>query len=128
MRIVAILIASILFGTLHATTAYRCIDARGAIAFQDHPCDSNAQQKRLTLPDDPSPQTPAMQQPTDDANPPAPIATMPPTPRIAPPSFFLCTRYDGSRYINDTGQGGSALVPLGVLGVPGRSLSDAYGG
>ena len=30
--------------------------------------------------------------------------------------------------MSETGQGGSALVPLGMLGVPGRSLSDAYGG
>ena len=30
--------------------------------------------------------------------------------------------------MSDTGEGGSALVPLGVLGVPGRSLADAYGG
>jgi hypothetical protein len=29
--------------------------------------------------------------------------------------------------MSDTGEGGSALVPLGVLGVPGRSLADAYG-
>jgi hypothetical protein len=47
---------------------------------------------------------------------------------IPPPSFYLCTRYDGSRYISDTGEGGSALVPLGVLGIPNRSLADAYGG
>ncbi len=47
--------------------------------------------------------------------------------RVAsPPDFYLCTRYDGTRYISDTGEGGSALVPLGVLGVPGRSLADAY--
>jgi hypothetical protein len=57
-----------------------------------------------------------------------PVTEVPPPPTIPPPEFFLCTRYDGSRYISDTGEGGSALVPLGVLGIPNRSLADAYGG
>lgn len=128
MRIAALLPALALSGTLHAATAYKCVDAHGDIAFQDHPCDPNARQNRLTLPDDPSPPAPVAEQSIDSTIP-APTEETPPSmARVAPPSFYLCTRYDGSRYISDTGQGGSALVPLGVLGVPGRSLSDAYGG
>lgn len=127
MRTIAMLIGFAAVGVLHAATAYKCVDARGAIAFQDHPCESNVRQSRLTLPDDPSPPpAPIVDQETVSAN--APSIDPTPIARIAPPSFYLCTRYDGSRYISDTGQGGSALVPLGVLGVPVRSLADAYGG
>ena len=45
-----------------------------------------------------------------------------------PPEFFLCTRHDGSRYASDDGRGGRSAVPLGMLGVPERSLAQAYGG
>ncbi len=117
---------------LHAATVYKCIDAKGAIAFQDHPCTAGTRQTTLHLPDA-SPVSPA---PVNDASDtgvaPAPASAQipsPPTlPGEPPPSFYLCTRYDGSRYISDTGESGSALVPLGVLGVPNRSLADAYGG
>jgi hypothetical protein len=114
-----------------ATTAYKCTDARGAVSFQDQPCRAGTRQQTIALPDA-APATPA---PTVDATPPdsapapAPVVDTPPAPPpIPPPAFYLCTRYDGSRYVSDTGQGGSALVPLGVLGTPNRSLADAYGG
>jgi hypothetical protein len=116
---------------LYAATAYKCVDAHGAISFQDQPCRSGSRQQTIALPDDPpvrsksaetNPPEPPPPEPTAPA---APVASKPATP---PPSFYLCTRYDGSRYMSDSGQGGSALVPLGVLGVPGRSLADAYGG
>jgi hypothetical protein len=117
-------------GTLHAATAYKCADANGAISFQDQPCRRGSRQQVLVLPDEPSsPQTPTDMPPDVSSMPPAPVAAQaPPPPQIPPPAFYLCTRYDGSRYISDTGQGGSAAVPLGVLGVPNRSLADAYGG
>jgi hypothetical protein len=117
---------------LHAATAYKCIDARGAIAFQDHPCASGTKQSRMYLPDEapPPPAPPANAQASETNEPeavaPAPLPAQEPV--IPPPRFFLCTRYDGSIYMSDTGQGGSALVPLGVMGIPGRSLADAYGG
>jgi hypothetical protein len=119
--------------SLHATTVYKCVDAKGAIAFQDHPCASSTRQSTMRLPDVPPPPPPA-DEPADmdtDSAPPPEIAEAPPEPDIPgipPPNFYLCTRYDGTRYMSDTGEGGSALVPLGVLGVPGRGLADAYGG
>ena len=93
--------------TASAATAYKCVDAKGAITFQDQPCRAGTKEKRIPLRE---------------------FAPPPPPPRMVPPKFYLCTRYDGSRYLSDTGEPGSALVPLGVLGVPGRSLADAYGG
>lgn len=128
-RIVLFLTTLAACGTLHAATAYKCVDARGGITFQDRPCRAGTEQHKIALPDSaPAPQAPADTPPSPPPEPPTsslmdePLAP----PRIPPPAFFLCTRYDGTTYISDTGEGGSALVPLGVLGVPGRSLADAY--
>jgi hypothetical protein len=124
-RALAFLLALTSAGATHAATVYKCTDAKGAISFQDRPCAGAAQQQTIAMPDPPPPP------PVSAAPPPAePIAqeieAPQPAPAHPPPQFYLCTRYDGSRYISDTGEGGSALVPLGVMGVPGRSLSDAY--
>jgi hypothetical protein len=129
MRIALALIALAAAGTVHATTVYKCVDARGAVSFQDHPCAASTKQQTIRMPDPPPPPPPApvetvadsIDAPVEDVAPPPPMIPM-----IAPPSFYLCMRYDGTRYISDTGEGGSALVPLGVLGVPGRNLADAY--
>lgn len=117
-------------GTLDAATAYKCVDAKGAISFQDQRCPAGSRQQTLILPDEPSsPEAPTDTLPVAASTPPSAVPVQaPPPPQIPPPAFYLCTRYDGSRYISDTGQGGSAAVPLGVLGVPNRSLADAYGG
>jgi uncharacterized protein DUF4124 len=127
MRIILMLIAIATAGASQAATVFKCTDARGAISFQDHACAASAKQQTIAMPDPPPPEAPA---PPVPAPPEAPLAgsdaSPPPMPRIAPPSFYLCTRYDGTRYVSDTGEGGSALVPLGVLGVPNRSLADAY--
>jgi len=114
-------------GAAHAATVYKCTSTKGAVSFQDRPCTANARQQTIAMPD-PPPSPPPSAEPLPE-EPIAPVAELeppPPLPAIPPPQFFLCTRYDGTRYISDTGEGGSALVPLGVLGVPGRSLSDAY--
>jgi hypothetical protein len=132
MRVLLAAVFLVVAATTHATTAFKCVDAKGNVAFQDHPCTSGAKQSRLYLTDEaPTPPPPAAS--TDDvandATPTAPSIPSPPSlPAVPPPNFFLCVRYDGSRYMSETGQGGSALVPLGVMGVPGRSLADAYGG
>ncbi|HKE46544.1 MAG TPA: DUF4124 domain-containing protein [Rhodanobacteraceae bacterium] len=113
-----------------AATAYKCIDARGAVTFQDKPCPAGAKQSSMTLPDpEPVAPAPVASEPPPPPNPgPDPLPLPPPVVRDPPQQFYLCTRYDGTTYISDTGEGGSALVPLGVMGVPGRSLADAYGG
>jgi hypothetical protein len=116
----------------HAATAYKCVDRHGAVSFQDQPCRTGTKQQTIRLQEfAPPPEAPAA---PDESAPDAyaydapEIAPPPPPPRTTSPQFYLCTRYDGTRYMSDTGQGGSALVPLGVLGVPGRTLADAYGG
>jgi hypothetical protein len=128
LRALAFLVALTSAVALHATTVYKCTDAKGAVSFQDRPCAASAHQQTIAMPDPPPPPPAALVPPPPDEPiaSTAPIETQPPIPLAPPPSFHLCTRYDGTRYISDTGEGGSALVPLGVLGVPGRSLSDAY--
>ncbi len=116
--------------TAQAATAYKCGDAKGAITFQDRPCRAGTKEQQIRLQEfAPPPEPPAAPAEPDYAYDAPDVAPPPPPPpRIDPPMFYLCTRYDGSRYMSDTGQPGSALVPLGVLGIPGRSLAEAYGG
>jgi hypothetical protein len=126
-RALVFLVALTSAAAAHAATVYKCTDAKGAISFQDRPCAASTRQQTIAMPDPPPPPPP------DSVAPPSPTEPVaheiePPqsAPMHPPPQFYLCTRYDGTRYISDTGEGGSALVPLGVLGVPGRSLADAY--
>ncbi len=128
MRIALALIALAAAATVQAATVYKCVDARGSVSFQDRPCRAGAKQQTIAMPDPPPPPPPTPIESVADTPPPAVDDFSPPQPMPfdPPPSFYLCTRYDGGRYISDTGEGGSALVPLGVLGVPGRSLADAY--
>ncbi|MHB1799208.1 MAG: DUF4124 domain-containing protein, partial [Vulcanimicrobiaceae bacterium] len=37
----------------HATEVYRCVDARGRLAFQDQPCPPRSRQRILNLPTPP---------------------------------------------------------------------------
>jgi hypothetical protein len=103
----------------HAASAYKCTRADGSVSFQDQPCTGATKQQRLSLPNDPyvAPADADEQNAEPDApaatNAPARVAA--PAPRTPPPSFFLCSRYDGTRYISQTGKGGGAAVPFGVF-------------
>jgi hypothetical protein len=132
--LIALLLAAFLDVSAHsasAATAYKCVGPRGAISFQDHPCRSGDKQDAIALPDSgpsstaPPPDAAVADAAAPDADPPVQPPAPPPIP---PPAFYLCTRQDGSRYISDTGQRNSTAVPLGVRGVPDRSLADAYSG
>jgi hypothetical protein len=131
----ALFLTSLAFGgTVHAATAYKCVDARGAISFQDQPCRTGQKQKAIRLPDSaPAAETAATAPPPMPAAqpPPQPVPPIPApasVPQIPPPEFYLCTRADGSTYLSEDGQGSSMAVPLGIMGIPNRSLADAYSG
>lgn len=115
-----------------AAEAFKCTAADGSVAFQDHPCARGARQQRVPLPAYALPPAPADAGVADrDATPPPAQTTVPAAPlapREPPPSFFLCTRYDGSRYASDSGAGARHAVPYGLLGGSGRSLARSYGG
>lgn len=110
-----------------AAEAFKCTAADGAVSFQDRPCQGASRQQRLQLPEyAPSPPAPDAVVETKPAESPAPRA--PAAPREPPPSFFLCTRHDGSRYLSDSGVGDRYAVPYGMLSGSGRGLAQAYGG
>ena len=112
----------------HAANAWRCTDSRGAPSFRDHPCDAGQTQHIVPLAADvaaPEPADVEAARETDAAPPSAPAM---PSPRVPAPAFFICTRFDGSRYRNDTGIGASRLVPFGAQGELQGDLASAYGG
>jgi hypothetical protein len=119
----------LMVGHLSAANVYRCIARDGALAYQDHPCGNGMQQQQIHLPDTPVPDVATMPEdpaPTEPALAPSPPIAQ--APRIPPPSFFLCTRYDGSRYLSESGVGSRSAVPYAVLAGSGQSLAQAYGG
>ncbi|MBO9662094.1 DUF4124 domain-containing protein [Dokdonella sp.] len=111
-----------------AADAFKCTAADGSVSFQDRPCRDSSRQERFQLPQyapPPPPADDAVVEATPAGNPQPPE---PSVPREPPPSFFLCTRYDGSRYLSDSGIGDRYAVPYGMLSGSGRSLAQAYGG
>ncbi len=136
MRCTTILVAGLLVlvagGRAHVASVYRCIGTDGSVSFQDQTCRSGQAPHVVHLPDAAtgSPATASVATPADDAASPSDAVAVPTavSPRTPPPDFFLCTRHDGSLYASDDGRGGRSAVPLGMLGVPERSLAQAYGG
>lgn len=115
-----------------AAPAFKCTAADGSVGFQDRPCERGARQQRLQLPEY-APAAPAADSAAaEDVPAAAPAdaaaAAPPPVPRAPSPSFFLCTRYDGSRYSSESGVGDRYAVPYGMLAGSGRSLAQNYGG
>lgn len=113
-----------------AADAFKCTAADGSVSFQDRPCRDASRQQRFQLPQY-APPPPATDEAVVEAAPPEEPqlpAPAPAVPREPPPSFFLCTRYDGSRYLSDSGIGDRYAVPYGMLAGSGRGLAQAYGG
>lgn len=117
-------------GPANALNVYRCVAADGATSYQDRPCARGETQTIVPLADyAPSPES-AVAAPMMDAtpDPAAAVATTPAAPRSAPPSFFLCLRFDGSWYQSADGIGSTRLVPYGMLAGSGQTLAQAFGG
>jgi hypothetical protein len=110
---------------VHAIDVYRC----SGTSFQDKPCSNQQTQRIVHLPDVPVQTSPPVPAPTDDttASTTQPVAPTQAPPRAPPPAFYLCARYDGSVYLSEDGVPGRNAVPLGALGIPGRSLAEAPG-
>ena len=110
-----------------AKNVYKCTTPQGDVAFQDQPCPTGATQTQVWLSDAPA------QAATATPAPPAADTNPPPTPPIAkplaplPPLWVCASADDGSRYFSRNGNPPVRYVPLGVLGYPGQSLSQAYG-
>ncbi|MBS0433056.1 MAG: DUF4124 domain-containing protein [Proteobacteria bacterium] len=115
----------------HAVQIYRCIARDGAVSYQDKPCPPRQKQATVSLQDAPMVSSVPASGSSSPAPAPAPSVAMPMTPLPAPaplPAMYACTRYDDQRqYLSDT-LPGPYTVPMGVLGAPGKSLDQAYGG
>ena len=117
---------------VHAEEVYKCTNSHGAIAYQDHAC--AAGDTETVVPIEPAPTrtptsapAPVADTPPVEVAPPPAAATEPPPPRKPLPPLWLCTRpEDGSQYASRDGVVQPRLVPLGVLGYPGKSLAQAY--
>lgn len=111
-----------------AADVYKCTAADGTVGFQDHPCIASTREERIHFVEyatPPAVQTPAAE-PAAEA-PSAPTVQAPATARAALPAAFLCTRFDGSRYLSDDGVGATNWVPYEAV-QPNRDLASAYGG
>lgn len=136
MRISPLILVVILLSTnsgepAAATSVYRCVGDDGIVKFQDMACQSGESSRKILLPEAPPP--PVVETNRADRKPPVKVVQSA-SPRESTPavefnvSATLCAREDGSRYLSDSGHGEQRAVPLGMLGVPGDSLVDAYAG
>lgn len=129
MRPYFILLASFCLTPLaHASDVYKCTDAHGNVAFQDHPCATGHDQTLVQIKEAPAYSPPPA---TDTAAPPAQptqAAVAAVAPRVPLPPLWVCENAeDGTQYFSRNGAPPVRYVPLGTLGYPGQSLSQAYG-
>jgi len=113
-----------------AGTAYQCTAANGKVAYQDKPCAAGQHQQTLQL-DDSQPQVvpPPATPEAHTAEPPPPPAPPPPVaPSVPLPLLYACVRAtDQTTYLSENGHPEPYLVPFGIVGGGGMSLSQAYG-
>ncbi|THD10634.1 DUF4124 domain-containing protein [Metallibacterium scheffleri] len=111
----------------HATEVYRCVDARGRLAFQDQPCPPRSRQRILNLP------TPPPAVPAPALAPPRPTRSAPPAPPPRPalplPALYRCIRAtDHKPYLSTIGDPQPYAVPLAVLGIQPMSMTRSAPG
>jgi hypothetical protein len=108
---------------------YKCTNALGGVAFQDHACASGeAQTKVHFATDPPEPPPAAAADESDPSHPktdPPPLALPPPAP--VPPMWACLRAEDGTQYVSRDGNPQPRMVPAGVLGIGGKSLAQTYG-
>ena len=131
MRVRLILCASLAaFAAGARAEVHKCVDGAGQVTFQDTECPQGSSDTVVHMaapPHAPPPPTPSD---SGDAPPEPPVATRTrhDTASGVPP-LWLCTRpEDGTQYMSKDGVTPVRMVPAGVLGVPGKSLNDAYSG
>lgn len=109
---------------------YKCTAVDGAVGFQDHAC---ARGQKQTVVDLPSRAPPGYVPPAVSVAPPAAsVGTPPPQVHVPPPATPLPELYacvgavNGKQYLTRSPPA-PYLAPLGVLGYPPQTLSQAYG-
>ena len=131
-NVLFLLLAPCLLGTAHAGNVYKCTNPQGAVAFQDQPCragDSETTIHLATPPPPPAPPSASSEEATSTESkpPPTAAAAIAHVQRSLPP-LWLCTRpEDGTHFVSHDGATPPRMVPAGILGMPNKPLTSAYG-
>lgn len=109
---------------------FKCIAANGAVSYQDHPCSRGESQKVMNVPGQAPPgyvpPAPASTPPSAQPSSPPENAYVPPPAPL--PALYLCVgAVNGKQYLTHSPPP-PYLAPLGVMGYPPQTLSQAYGG
>ena len=126
---VVIIACTVWCASAHAQV-YRCTTASGSVGFQDHACAAGQKQAILDVPSRAPPgyvPPPAATAPDVAANSalPPPVAA-PPAPPPLPVMYECVGAVNGKQYLTSSPPP-PYLAPLGVMGYPPQSLSQAYG-
>ncbi|HET7222722.1 MAG TPA: DUF4124 domain-containing protein [Rhodanobacteraceae bacterium] len=110
---------------------YRCTAANGRVSYQDRACAHGQKQKIIDVPSHAPPgyvPPPVAAASTPEAGAdmqPAPASVSPPPPAL--PTMYMCVgAVNGKQYLARSPPP-PYLAPLGVMGYPPQSLSQAYG-
>jgi hypothetical protein len=110
---------------------YRCTTASGSVSYQDRACATGQKQQVINVPSHappgyvpPAPATAAAPEDAVGASP-AP-AYVPPAPSPLPVMYECVGAVNGKQYLTSSPPP-PYLAPLGVMGYPPQSLSQAYG-
>jgi hypothetical protein len=131
MRILFSYVSSVavfaLSSAAHAAV-YKCTNALGGVAFQDHACASGETQTKMRFASDPPEPPPAVAADEVASQPKTDPPPLPPPPPAPVPPMWACLRAeDGTQYVSRDGNPQPRMVPAGVLGIGGKSLAQTYG-
>jgi len=129
IRLACLALLFALCAAAHAREVYKCTNAQGDVAFQDKPCARGTSEATVHIAEESEyapPPPPAPAEPAAPPPPPSPVpARIKPPLKPLPPLWLCMNAEDGSRYISRNGAPPPRLVPLGVLGYPPKTLSEA---
>ncbi len=108
---------------------YKCTSADGSVAYQDHACARGQTQQVMDVPSRAPPgyvpPPVATSLPPVSANAPPPAYVPPPPPPL--PQMYACVGAVNGKHYLTRRPPPPYLAPLGVMGYPPQSLSQAYG-
>ena len=126
----ALVVTCIAACTSARAQVYRCTAANGSVGYQDHACAAGQKQKILDVPSrappgyvPPAPATTAAPEATVTGLPPQDY--VPPAPPPLPEMYTCVGAVNGKQYLTRSPPP-PYLAPLGVMGYPPQSLSQAY--
>lgn len=108
---------------------FKCTAADGAVSFQDHACARGQRQQTIDVASRPPPgyvPPPVATVMASPAPTPPPVAAAPAPSAPLPPMYACVGAVNGKHYLTRSPPP-PYLAPLGVMGYPPQSLSQAYG-